>query len=112
MTGSPDGSGACRTGLAVVAGLVLVAALTGGLLAMFAPSVGVLYGLSDLGSVVNAGLPAARVIAVAAAAATVGSLLLAAVVSPGDPYGTVSPRGYAGLRMARRCAGSACARSW
>jgi putative copper resistance protein D len=104
MTGSPDGSGACRTGLAVVAGLIVAAALTGGLIAMFAPSVGVLYGLSDLGPVVNAGLPAARVIAVAAAAATVGSLLLAAVVSPGDPYGTVSPRGYAGLRMARRCA--------
>ena len=90
--------------LATAAGLVAVAALTGGLLATFAPSVGMLYGLSDLGPVVNAGLPAARVIALAAAAATVGGLLLAAVLSPGDPYGTVSPRGYAGLRMARRCA--------
>jgi cytochrome c oxidase assembly factor CtaG len=90
--------------LATAAGLVAVAALTGGLLATFAPSVGMLYGLSDLGPAVNAGLPAARVIALAAAAATVGGLLLAAVLSPGDPYGTVSPRGYAGLRMARRCA--------
>lgn len=91
--------------LAVAAGLVTVAALTGGLLAIFAPSVGMLYGLTDLGPVVDAGLPAARVTALAAAAATVGSLLLAAVLSPGDPYGTVSPRGYAGLRMARRWAG-------
>ena len=90
--------------LATAAGLVAVAALTGGLLATLAPSVGMLYGLSDLGPVVNAGLPVARVIALAAAAATVGGLLLAAVLSPGDPYGTVSPRGYAGLRMARRCA--------
>jgi cytochrome c oxidase assembly factor CtaG len=86
---------------AVAAGLVAVAALTGGLLARFTPSVGMLYGLSDLGAVVNAGLPAARIIALAAAAATVGNLLLAAVLCPGDPYGTVSPRGYAALRIAR-----------
>jgi cytochrome c oxidase assembly factor CtaG len=92
------------TPIATAAGLVAVAALTGGLLATFGPSVGTLYGLSDLGPVVDAGLPASRVIALAAAAATVGSLLLAAVLCPGDPYGTVSPRGYAGLRMARRCA--------
>jgi cytochrome c oxidase assembly factor CtaG/putative copper export protein len=90
--------------IATAAGLVAVAALTGGLLAMFGPSVGMLYGLSDLGPVVDAGLPAARVIALGAAAATFGSLLLAAVLFPGDPYGTVSPRGYAGLRMARRWA--------
>jgi putative copper resistance protein D len=88
----------------VATGLIAVAAITGGLLARFAPSVGVLYGLSDLGPVVNAGLPAARVTALVAAAATVGNLLLAAVLCPGDPYGTVSPRGYAGLRMARACA--------
>ncbi len=90
--------------LAVAAGLIAVGMLTGGLLATFAPSVGVLYGLSDLGAVVNAGLPAARVIALAAGAAAIGNLLLAAVLCPGDPYGTVSPRGYAGLRMARRSA--------
>jgi cytochrome c oxidase assembly factor CtaG len=90
--------------IATATGLVAVAALTGGLLAMFGPSVGMLYGLSDLGPVVDAGLPAARVIALGTAAATVGSLLLAAVLCPGDPHGTVSPRGYAGLRMARRCA--------
>ena len=86
---------------AVAAGLLGVAALTGGLLARFAPSVGTLYGLRDLGAVVDAGLPAARVVALAAAAASVGNLLLAAVLCPGDPHGTVSPRGYAGLRMAR-----------
>jgi putative copper resistance protein D len=51
--------------------------------------------------VVDAGLPAARVIAVGAAAVTVGNLLLAAVLVPGDPHGTVSPEGYGGLRAAR-----------
>lgn len=99
MTGTP--SGGRGVWLAVAAGLVGMAALTGGLLATFGPSVGMLYGLSDLGPVVDAGLPAARVIALGAAAATVGNLLLAAVLCPGDPYGTVSPRGYAGLRRAR-----------
>jgi cytochrome c oxidase assembly factor CtaG len=97
-------TGSRRMWLAIPVGLIAVAGLTGGLLAAFAPSVGILYGLSDLGPVVDAGLPAARVIALGAAAATVGSLLLAAVLCPGDPYGTVSPRGYAGLRRARRCA--------
>lgn len=87
--------------LAVGAGLLTAAAVTGALLAAHAPSVGVLYGLPDLGMVVNAGLPVARVIAVGAAAVTVGNLLLAAVLVPGDPYGTVSPNGYGGLRAAR-----------
>lgn len=90
--------------LILAAGLAGVAALTGGLLAMLAPSVAGYYGIPDLGTVVDAGVPAARVIALGAAAATVGNLLLAAVLCPGDAYGTVSPRGYAGLRMARRWA--------
>jgi cytochrome c oxidase assembly factor CtaG len=93
-----------RRQLALGAGLLTAAAVTGALLAALAPSVGVLYGLPDLGMVVNAGLPAARVIAVGAAAVTVGNLLLAAVLVPGDPYGTVSPNGYGGLRAARRWA--------
>jgi putative copper resistance protein D len=82
-------------------GLVAVAALTGGLLAALAPSVSMLYGLPALGPVVDAGLPAARVVALGAAAAAVGNLLLAAVLAPGDPYGVVSPSGYAGLLAAR-----------
>ncbi|MGB9279832.1 MAG: cytochrome c oxidase assembly protein [Pseudonocardiaceae bacterium] len=82
-------------------GLAAVAALTGGLLAALAPSVAVLYGLPALGPVVDAGLPAARMVAMGAAAAAVGSLLIAAVLAPGDPYGVVSPDGYAGLHAAR-----------
>jgi putative copper resistance protein D len=93
-----------RVWLILAAGLAGLAALTGGLLAMLAPSVAGYYGIPDLGPVVDAGLPAARVIALGAAAATVGNLLLAAVLCPGDAYGTVSPLGYAGLRMARRWA--------
>ncbi|MGH3827818.1 MAG: cytochrome c oxidase assembly protein [Pseudonocardiaceae bacterium] len=90
-----------RAWLALGVGLVSAAAVTGTLLAVRTPSVGVLYGLPDPGAMVNAGLPAARVIAVGAAAVTVGNLLLAAVLAPGDPYGTVSPEGYGGLRAAR-----------
>ena len=101
MTNTTGGRGVW---LAVAAGLAGVAALTGGLLATFGPSVAMLYGLSDLGPVVDAGLPAARVLALGAAVVTVGNLLLAAVLCPGDPYGTVSPRGYAGLRRARQWA--------
>ncbi|MGB8962605.1 MAG: CopD family protein, partial [Pseudonocardiaceae bacterium] len=82
-------------------GLAAFAALTGGLLAALAPSVAVLYGLPALGPVVDAGLPAARMVAMGAAAAAVGSLLIAAVLAPGDPYGVVSPDGYAGLHAAR-----------
>jgi cytochrome c oxidase assembly factor CtaG len=90
-----------RARLALGAGLLVAAAVTGALLAALAPSVGVLYGLPDLGAVVDAGLPTARVLAVGAAAVTVGNLLLAAVLVPGDPHGTVSPEGYGGLRAAR-----------
>jgi cytochrome c oxidase assembly factor CtaG/putative copper export protein len=86
---------------ALALGLAAAAALTGGLLAALAPSVSVLYGLPALGPGVDAGLPAARVVAIGAAAAAVGNLLLAAVLVPGDPYGSVSPSGYAGLRAAR-----------
>ncbi|MFZ0118558.1 MAG: cytochrome c oxidase assembly protein [Pseudonocardiaceae bacterium] len=89
----------------LVLGLGVAAALTGGLLAEFAPSVSVFYGLPSLGPVVDAGLPAARVVAMVASAAAVGNLLLAAVLVPGDPYGVVSPQGYAGLRAARVCSG-------
>ncbi|PZS15064.1 MAG: copper resistance protein CopD [Pseudonocardiales bacterium] len=86
---------------ALMLGLAATATLTGGLLAGFAPSVSVLYGLPALGPVVDVGLPAARVVAMGAAAAAVGNLLLAAVLVPGDPDGLVSPSGYAGLRAAR-----------
>ncbi len=82
-------------------GLAATAALTGGLLAAFGPSVSVLYGLPPLGPSVDLGLPAARVVAMGAAAAAVGNLLLAVVLVPGAPYGVVSPSGYAGLRAAR-----------
>jgi cytochrome c oxidase assembly factor CtaG len=98
---------ACRRSTRVwpvlVLGLAAAAALTGGVLAALAPSVAVLYGLPVLGPVVDAGLPAARVVAMGAAAAAVGNLLLAAVLVPGDAYGVVSPSGYAGLRAARVC---------
>lgn len=90
-----------RARSAVGAGLWAAAAVTGVLLAAFAPSVGAGYGLPDLGAVVNAGLPAARVLAVGAAVITVGNLLVAALLAPGDPYGTVSREGYEGLRAAR-----------
>ncbi|WP_433274465.1 cytochrome c oxidase assembly protein [Pseudonocardia xinjiangensis] len=89
---------------AVATGVLVAAALTGVLVAAFAPSVAVQYGLRDLGPLVDAGLPAARVVAVGAAALTVGNLLLAAVLAPGEPHGLVSPAGYSGLRAAARWA--------
>ncbi len=101
MTGTSAARRPAPVWPALAVGLLAVAALTGGLLAALAPSVAVLYGLPALGPLVDAGLPAARVLAVGAAAASVGNLLLAAVLAPGDPYGTVSPHGYAGLRAAR-----------
>jgi cytochrome c oxidase assembly factor CtaG len=89
---------------AVALGIGAVAALTGGLLGAFAPSLAVFYGLPPAGVLVSAGLPAARVLAFAAAAAGVGQLLVAAVLVPGRPGDVVSPAGYAGLRAARWCA--------
>jgi hypothetical protein len=85
---------------ALATGVLAAAALTGALVAALAPSVAVQYGLRDLGPVVDAGLPAARVVAVGSAAPAVGNLLLAAVLAPGEPHGLVSPAGYAGLRSA------------
>ncbi|MDT7599367.1 MAG: hypothetical protein QOK26_1444, partial [Pseudonocardiales bacterium] len=89
---------------ATALGVLAAAALTGGLLAEFAPSLSVLYGLPPAGVLVAAGLPAARVVAVGAAAAGIGQLLLAAVLVPGEPGDLVSPAGYAGLRATRWCA--------
>ncbi|HEY2095609.1 MAG TPA: cytochrome c oxidase assembly protein [Pseudonocardia sp.] len=89
---------------ATALGVLAAAALTGGLLAAFAPSLSVLYGLPPAGILVAAGLPAARVIAIGAAAAGIGQLLLAAVLVPGEPDDLVSPAGYAGLRATRWCA--------
>jgi cytochrome c oxidase assembly factor CtaG len=86
---------------AIALGVFTAAALTGGLLAAFAPSLSVLYGLPPAGALVAAGLPAARVVAVGAAAAGIGQLLLAAVLVPGEPGDLVSPAGYAGLRATR-----------
>ncbi|MDT7600444.1 MAG: hypothetical protein QOK26_2521 [Pseudonocardiales bacterium] len=89
---------------ATALGVLAAAALTGGLLAAFAPSLSVLYGLPPAGILVAAGLPAARVVAIGAAAAGIGQLLLAAVLVPGEPDDLVSPAGYAGLRATRWCA--------
>jgi cytochrome c oxidase assembly factor CtaG len=89
---------------ALILGVAVSAVLTGTLLAALAPSVAVQYGLQDLGPVVDAGLPAARVVAVGAAALSIGNLLLAAVLAPGEVHGVVSPTGYAGLRAAARWA--------
>lgn len=101
MTERQMRSRSTRVRPALALGLAAAAALTGVLLAALAPSVSVLYGLPALGPVVDLGLPAARVVAMGAAAAAVGNLLLAAVLVPGDPYGVVSPSGYAGLLAAR-----------
>jgi putative copper resistance protein D len=87
-----------------VVGVLAAAALTGGLLAAFAPSLSVFYGLPPAGVLVEAGLPAARVVAIGAAAAGIGQLLLAAVLVPGEPGDLVSAAGYAGLRSTRWCA--------
>ncbi|HTF48314.1 MAG TPA: cytochrome c oxidase assembly protein, partial [Pseudonocardia sp.] len=108
MTGSPVRSPLARwptlpLAWLAVAGLA-VAVLTGGLLAAFAPSLSELYGLPPAEALVTAGLPAARVIAIGAAALGVGQLLLAAVLVPGEPGDLVSPAGYAALRAARWCA--------
>lgn len=77
---------------------MLVAALTVG---RFAPSVGLLNGMGDLGPVVDAGQPLARGVALAAGAMTVGHLLLAAVYRPGECQGAVSSEGYRALHAVR-----------
>jgi putative copper resistance protein D len=100
----PASWGAGRRWPATALGVLAAAALTGGLLAAFAPSLSVLYGLPPAGVLVAAGLPAARVVAIGAAAAGIGQLLLAAVLVPGEPGDLVSPAGYAGLRATRWCA--------
>ena len=82
----------------VVVVLAVTALVSGAALAVFAPSVGALYGLDDLGPSVDAGLPVARVAALAAFAVAIGQLLIAAVYVPGP--GTVSPEGYRALRSA------------
>ena len=87
----------------VWAGLVL-AGLTAGLLAGFAPSLALLYGLPPAGILVTFGLPAARLLALGAAAGGIGQLLVAAVLVPGEPGDVVSAEGYRGLRAARWCA--------
>lgn len=87
--------------IAVGAVIGVLAVGTGGLLAAFTPSLAVFYGYPDLGVVVGAGLPAARIIALGASVVAVGNLLLAAVLAPGEPFGTVSPAGYQGLHRAR-----------
>lgn len=87
-----------RRWAAVVAVLAVTALVSGAALAAFAPSVGALYGLGDLGPSVDAGLPAARVAAIAAFAVAIGQLLITAVYVPGT--GTVSPEGYRALRSA------------
>jgi cytochrome c oxidase assembly factor CtaG len=89
---------------AIALGVTAAAGITGGLLAAFAPSLSVFYGLPPAGALVEAGLPAARVVAIGAAAAGIGQLLLAAVLVPGEPGDLVSPAGYAGLRATRWCA--------
>jgi putative copper resistance protein D len=83
---------------AVLLATVLVAAV---LLGAFAPSVGALNGMGDLGPVVDAGQPLARGLALAAAAMTVGHLLVAAAYRPGDPHGPVTTDGYRALQAAR-----------
>ncbi|MDT7673414.1 MAG: hypothetical protein QOD82_1316 [Pseudonocardiales bacterium] len=100
----PGGWGPGGRWPATALGVLAAAALTGGLLAAFAPSLSVLYGLPPAGVLVAAGLPAARVVAIGAAAAGIGQLLLAAVLVPGEPDDLVSPAGYAGLRATRWCA--------
>lgn len=85
----------------LVIGLVGAAALTGGLLDGFAPSPAEGYGLPPSGPVVDAGLPAMRVLALGACAFAVG-WLLAAVRAPAGRDGLLSPAGYAGLTEVRR----------
>jgi putative copper resistance protein D len=80
--------------------LVGLAALTGVLLARYAPSVSVLYGLATSRPVLDAGLPIARVLAVGAASLAVAQLLIAVVLVPGEPTGTVTGEGYRALRAA------------
>ena len=82
----------------VVVVLAVTALVSGAALAAFAPSVGALYGLGDLGPSVDAGLPAARLAAIAAFAVAIGQLLVAAIYVPGS--GTVSAEGYRALRSA------------
>jgi putative copper resistance protein D len=101
MTAGPSRRPAVVRFRAAAPWLVAVAVVTGGLLGLFAPSVGVLYGLPDLGPLVDAGLPAARVVAIGSLVVVLACLLRAAVLSPGDPHGTVSPEGFAGVQAAR-----------
>ena len=95
-----DRSGAARWA-AVVACSRAPRSSAAAALGAFAPSVGSLYGLGDLGGVVDVGLPAVRAAAIAATAVTLGQLLVAAVYVPGAPGDIVSPDGYRALRAAR-----------
>jgi putative copper resistance protein D len=88
----------------VVSAWLAVVAVTAGLLAAFAPSLALLYGLPPAGTLVTFGLPAARLLALGAAAGGIGQLLVAAVLVPGEPGDVVSAAGYRGLRAARWCA--------
>ncbi|RZT85606.1 putative copper resistance protein D [Pseudonocardia sediminis] len=85
----------------IVGAAVLVATAVGLVLDATTPSLAVMFGFPDLGTVVDAGLPAARTVAVIAASAVVGNLLLAAVLVPGEARGPVSGIGYGGLLAAR-----------
>lgn len=88
----------------LLTGAAVLVAATAALLTVLGTSLSVQYGLPPAEVVVDATQPAARLIATLASAALVGNLLLAAVLSPGDPSGVVSATGYAGLRAARLCA--------
>ena len=90
-----------RAAIRIVGAAALLAALTSTLLAAFAPSLSLHYGLPPAGALIEAGLPAGRLVAVLAAAGAVGCLLTAAVLVPGEANGLVSPLGYGGRCLAR-----------
>jgi putative copper resistance protein D len=90
-----------RATIRIAGAAALLVALTSTLLAAFAPSLSLQYGLPPAGALIEAGLPAARLVAVIAAAGAVGCLLVAAVLVPGEANGSVSPLGYGGLCLAR-----------
>lgn len=85
-------------------GVAAFALVTATALALWAPGIAEVYGYPGLGPVVDAGLPLAHVTALGAAAVAAGGLWRAAVLVPGEPYGTVTAQGYRGLLSMRRAA--------
>ncbi|MCP2334124.1 cytochrome c oxidase assembly protein [Actinoalloteichus caeruleus] len=84
----------------VLPGTVLAALVAALVLMLSATDTYLALGLPDPGDVVRYGLPVARVVAEVGAAVTIGSLLLAAFLTPPQRSGELAADGFAAVRIA------------